>query len=105
MRLEDRNRFQGLSHQVQYAADLQEATSSHWVPATLAQALSPTTPSTAASPGATSQQQAAPASAVPKAPATLQSLLARVEDLKHNSLGKVKVLEMVMAGAEYIKAD
>ena len=58
-------------------------------------------------PGSTSQQQAAlaPASAAPKAPATLLSLLARVEDLKHNLLGKVKVLEMVMAGADFVKAD
>ena len=28
-----------------------------------------------------------------------------MEDLKHNLLGKVKVLEMVMAGADYVKAD
>ena len=55
---------------------------------TLAQAPSPTTPSTEALHGATSQQQAATAqaSAAPKAPATLHSLLARVEDLKHNLL-------------------
>ena len=31
--------------------------------------------------------------------------MARVEDLKHNLLGKVKVLEMVMAGADFVKAD
>ena len=114
------NRFQGLSHRDQYAADLQEAGRrslqeqegprpgcSHWDPTTQAQAPSPTTPSTAALPGSTSQQQAAlaPASAAPKAAATLLSLLARVEDLKHNLLGKVKVLEMVMAGADFVKAD
>ena len=119
--MEGPNRFQGLSHRDQYAADLQEAGRrslqeqegprpgcSHWDPTTLAQAPSPTTPSTAALPGSTSQQQAAlaPASAAPKAPATLLSLLARrVEDLKHNLLGKVKVLEMVMAGADFVKAD
>ena len=75
------NRFQGLSHRDQYAADLQEAGRrslqeqegprpgcSHWDPTTLAQAPSPTTPSTAALPGSTSQQQAAlaPASGHPK---------------------------------------